>query len=50
MQSRPFLLLILALGLVASPVPLFAQSDQGLEARQFGLGQPATIDELPPGN
>ncbi len=28
---------------------VIAQSDQGLESRVFGLGQPATVNDLPPG-
>jgi hypothetical protein len=28
---------------------LHAQSDQGLESRVYGLGQPATVKDLPPG-
>jgi hypothetical protein len=28
---------------------LFAQSDQEIKARTFGLGQPKTVNELPPG-
>ena len=48
MRSRK---LYFALGLVVAfgSGPLWAQSDQGSSAREFGLGQPATIGELPPG-
>lgn len=40
---------VVAVALAVISNPLFAQSDQGLEAREFGLGQPASFDELPPG-
>ncbi len=36
-------------GLVITSTSLWAQSDQGLASRQFGLGQPKQIKELPPG-
>ncbi len=45
---RIFLLLVIAFTLISS-TPLLAQSDQGLESRVFGLGQPATVADLPPG-
>lgn len=37
------------LGLVITSTPLLAQSEQGLAARQFGLGHPKQIKDLPPG-
>jgi hypothetical protein len=43
-----FLLVVLTVLLVSGQA--YAQSDTGLNARFFGLGQPATIDELPNGN
>jgi len=44
--ARFFVLAVIAAALSNS---VFAQSDQGLESRMFGLGQPATLQELPPG-
>jgi len=44
---------IFSLGLAVFAImgssPLWAQSEQGLSSREFGLGQPATIGDLPPG-
>jgi len=40
---------ILSTALAAVSGLSFAQSAQGLDAREFGLGQPASFDELPPG-
>jgi hypothetical protein len=50
MQTRVrFLSTILLVSLIACTGSLFAQSGQGNGQREFGLGQPATIEELPPG-
>ncbi len=40
---------VLAVFAAALSGAVFAQSDQGLNSRVFGLGQPATVDDLPPG-
>jgi hypothetical protein len=40
---------ILLAVLAVTPIPLMAQSDQGLAARQFGKGLPKNISDLPPG-
>ena len=41
-------ILIIGLALMVSS-PVMAQSDQGLDARVFGQGQPQFVDDLPPG-
>jgi len=41
--------IVFALALALGATQVFAQSDQGLAARQFGLGQPAKVGDLPPG-
>lgn len=43
---RIFVLVVIATALSGQ---VSAQSDQGLESRVFGQGQPAKVDELPPG-
>lgn len=42
-------LIVFALALALGATQVFAQSDQGLAARQFGLGQPAKVGDLPAG-
>ena len=44
--ARIFLLVAVAAALAGQ---VHAQSDQGLESRVFGQGQPATVADLPPG-
>ena len=39
----------LSICIVAFSGSVLAQSDQGLSSRVFGLSQPASVDELPPG-
>lgn len=46
---RFFLFSLLLPGLVVTAGPVFAQTDPGLAARQFGIGQPENISDLPPG-
>ncbi len=43
-----FLFLITFLTLINTS-PILAQSDQGIDSRTFGIGQPQTVSELPPG-
>ena len=43
---RVFILVVFAAALSGQ---VYGQSDQGLESRVFGQGQPATIGDLPPG-
>ena len=45
--ARIFMLVAIAATLSGA---LQAQSDQGLDSRVFGLGQPATVGDLPPGH
>jgi len=47
--SHYFVAFFLGAALTLGATEVFAQSDQGLAARQFGLGQPANVDDLPPG-
>lgn len=49
MIMRSVLFAALSICIVALSGPLLAQSDQGSSARVFGLSQPASVDELPPG-
>ncbi len=42
-------LFVIAFALTLVTTGVLAQSDQGLASRQFGLGQPATVNDLPPG-
>ena len=44
--ARIFALVVITAALVGQ---VHAQSDQGLESRVFGLGQPASVADLPPG-
>lgn len=43
------LFVVFSLALAFGSTGAFAQSDQGLAARQFGHGQPANVSDLPPG-
>ena len=43
-----FLFLITILTLINTSL-ILAQSDQGIDSRTFGIGQPQTVNELPPG-
>ena len=47
--SRFFVFFLVMFGLALASASLFAQSGQGLAERQFGLGQPSQISDLPPG-
>ena len=50
MSLYRFLSIVMVTVVFAAAVdPLYGQSQQGANARMFGLGQPATVDELPPG-
>ena len=46
LQSSMFAMLAI---LALSSAPVSAQSDQGVAAMQFGIGQPQSIGDLPPG-
>ena len=46
---RGLSLLVISLTLFISSASTFAQSDQGKSSRVFGLGQPHSTQDLPPG-